>query len=92
MKRKIKPIGFCAVCEEGIYNWEKTIVEEVEGEEFLIHNRPGCKDIWDKIRKNPRKCMVCGNRTRNMIYFAGAYFIVCEGKCKDALKEKLGVK
>ena len=87
--RILEPIGICAVCKEKIYTWEKMIDTVVDGERLLVHNRPGCRDIWNEIGNHPRICTICGNRTKNLVHFNGGYFIVCIGECTERLKNKV---
>ena len=76
----------CYICKEPILDFEKTIEETVDGKKYIIHNRPGCKHIWLDIKHSPGNCEICGKETNNLDLINDNYYIVCEGKCTDKIK------
>jgi hypothetical protein len=79
----------CYVCKEPIMDFEKTVTEVVNKEKYIIHNRPGCKDIWDDIRFSPNRCFVCNKITDNLDIIRDNYIIICSEECKNKIHVKL---
>ena len=80
----------CYVCKEPIVWFEKIIEAKINGEFIVVHNRPGCRDVWNDIKDSPNRCVICKKECHNLDFINGYYFIVCEGRCTDKLKDKLG--
>ena len=64
----------CYICKEPIEFFEKAI----HSGKYAIHNRPGCRDIWNKIKSNPDTCVKCGKNTTNLEIVKGQFCIICE--------------
>ena len=65
------------------------IQSEVNSHIYIVHNRPGCRDVWEDIKHNPDKCFICKHATQNLVYIPPSYYIVCEGDCEETLRENM---
>jgi len=77
----------CSICGESIYSFENVIKAKIDGHEYIIHNRPGCRDVWEDIKHSPDKCFICGRKTDNLVYIPPSYYIVCKNECEESLRE-----